>query len=333
MEVSVLCLAYNHEKYIRKCLDSILSQKTKFDFEIIINDDASYDKTADIIKEYESKYPQKLKAIYQKENKYSKGEAIIEKYMLPKASGKYIAFCECDDWWLDDEKLQKQYEYMESNQQCSLCGHNTLIHCINESKEDSRFNTWNSIHVMNPKEIYMEWDIHTSSFFMRKEDGYRFEYSKKYWFGDYVRLTQLSLKGDVVVLPQIMSQYNYGVKTGALYVADNDQMINRKNNIMQREEYLQQLLKYDGAEKYKKIINERILLTYLEAETILENDIINNNVDDYKKIRKAAKSITKKKEYKRYLSSLNFKDKVKNIVKYKMYEFCPSYIIKHRSQL
>ena len=329
MEVSVLCLAYNHEKYIRRCLESILSQKTQFDFEIIINDDASSDKTAEIIKEYEDRYPKKFKTIYQKENKYSKGEAIIEKYMLPKASGKYIAFCECDDWWLDNEKLQRQYDYMESNQQCSMCGHNTLI----ESKEDSRFNTWNSIHVMNPKEIYMEWDIHTSSFFMRKEDGYRYEYSKKYWFGDYVRLTQLSLKGDVVVLPQIMSQYNYGVKTGALYAADNDQMINRKNNIMQREEYLQQLLKYDGAEKYKKIINERILLTYLEAETILENDIINNNVDDYKKIRKAAKSITKKKEYKKYLSSLNFKDKVKNIVKYKMYEFCPSYIIKHRSQL
>ena len=315
MEVSVLCLAYNHEKYIRRCLESILSQKTQFDFEIIINDDASSDKTAEIIKEYEDRYPKKFKTIYQKENKYSKGEAIIEKYMLPKASGKYIAFCECDDWWLDNEKLQRQYDYMESNQQCSMCGHNTLIHCINESKEDSRFNTWNSIHVMNPKEIYMEWDIHTSSFFMRKEDGYRYEYSKKYWFGDYVRLTQLSLKGDVVVLPQIMSQYNYGVKTGALYAADNDQMINRKNNIMQREEYLQQLLKYDG------------------AETILENDIINNNVDDYKKIRKAAKSITKKKEYKKYLSSLNFKDKVKNIVKYKMYEFCPSYIIKHRSQL
>ena len=83
----------------------------------------------------------------------------------------------------------------------------------------------------------------------------------------------------MVVLPQIMSQYNYGVKTGALYAADNDQMINRKNNIMQREEYLQQLLKYDGVEKYKKIINERILLTYLEAETILENDIINNRVE------------------------------------------------------
>ena len=255
MEVSVLCLAYNHEKYIRRCLESILSQKTQFDFEIIINDDASSDKTAEIIKEYEDRYPKKFKTIYQKENKYSKGEAIIEKYMLPKASGKYIAFCECDDWWLDNEKLQRQYDYMESNQQCSMCGHNTLIHCINESKEDSRFNTWNSIHVMNPKEIYMEWDIHTSSFFMRKEDGYRYEYSKKYWFGDYVRLTQLSLKGDVVVLPQIMSQYNYGVKTGALYAADNDQMINRKNNIMQREEYLQQLLKYDGAEKYKKIIN------------------------------------------------------------------------------
>ena len=110
MEVSVLCLAYNHEKYIKKCLDSILAQKTNFKYEIIINDDASTDNTANIIKEYEEKYPEIIKPIYQIENKYSKGEAIVEEYMLPKATGKYIAFCECDDWWLSDDKLQKQYD-------------------------------------------------------------------------------------------------------------------------------------------------------------------------------------------------------------------------------
>ena len=93
MEVSVLCLAYNHEKYIRRCLESILSQKTQFDFEIIINDDASSDKTAEIIKEYEDRYPKKFKTIYQKENKYSKGEAIIEKYMSVMIGGLIMKSC------------------------------------------------------------------------------------------------------------------------------------------------------------------------------------------------------------------------------------------------
>lgn len=54
--------------------------------------------------------------------------------MLPVASGKYIALCECDDLWLDDSKLQKQYDYMEKHPECSLCSHNTLIHCVNEKK-------------------------------------------------------------------------------------------------------------------------------------------------------------------------------------------------------
>ncbi len=330
MEVSILCLAYNHEKYLKKCLDSILSQKTSFEYEIIINDDASTDNTTNIIREYEEKYPEIIKPIYQIENKYSKGEAIVEKYMLPKATGKYIAFCECDDWWLSNDKLQKQYDYMETNNDCVLCGHNTLVHCINSDKRDINFNEWKEIHIMTPREAFLEWKIHTSSFFMKKSDGYRFEFSRKYWFGDYVRLTELFIKGDVVVLPYTMSQYNYGVKTGALYSADNTDIDNRKENILQRKYYLEQLLEYKDSSKYSNIISERIYQTELESETILEDAVLRNKDSSNKEIRKAVYSILRKKEFKQYLNCLNIKYKIKTSIKYCIYIIFP-FIIRKRN--
>ena len=72
IKVSVCIITYNHENYIRQCLDSVFMQKTNFAFELLIYDDASADGTADIIREYEAKYPDIVKPIYQTENKYSK---------------------------------------------------------------------------------------------------------------------------------------------------------------------------------------------------------------------------------------------------------------------
>ena len=140
IKVSVVCLAYNHEKYIRECLDSIVNQKTSFKYEIIINDDASTDNTANIIREYEKKYPEIIKATYQEENQYSKGVNITEEILLKNATGKYVAFCECDDKWTDSKKLQRQYEYMEVHPKCSMCVHNTVMHDLNGIREDVNFN-------------------------------------------------------------------------------------------------------------------------------------------------------------------------------------------------
>ena len=95
--VSVCTLAYNHEPYIRECLDGILMQKTNFAFELLIHDDASTDGTADIIREYETKYPDIIKPIYQTENQYRKRIRINSTYNFPRAKGKYIALCEGDD--------------------------------------------------------------------------------------------------------------------------------------------------------------------------------------------------------------------------------------------
>ena len=159
IKVSVICLAYNHEKYIRECLDSILNQKTTFRYEVVIHDDASTDNTANIIQLYEKKYPGIITAIYQKENQYSKGVAIIEEKMLDYASGKYVAFCECDDKWIDFSKLQRQYEYMEAHPECSMCVHNTIIHNLNGAEEDHTFNSWSKEHTLNQKEVFIDLSL------------------------------------------------------------------------------------------------------------------------------------------------------------------------------
>lgn len=113
--VSICCITYNHENYIREAIEGFLIQKTNFHFEILIHDDASIDKTAEIVREYEKLYPQLIRGIYQTENQFSKGIKISPTFVWPKARGKYIALCEGDDYWTDPDKLQKQADFLEAN--------------------------------------------------------------------------------------------------------------------------------------------------------------------------------------------------------------------------
>lgn len=121
--VSIICDCYNHEKYIRACLDGFVMQECNFSFEVLIHDDASTDNSVAIIKEYEEKYPDIIKPIYQKENKYSSEENVWLDYQFPRATGKYIAICEGDDYWIDPLKLQKQVDFLESHEDYVLCYH------------------------------------------------------------------------------------------------------------------------------------------------------------------------------------------------------------------
>lgn len=105
--VSIDCITYNHENYIRDAIEGFLMQKATFPVEILINDDASTDNTANIIREYEKKYPQLFKPIYQIENQYSQKSVIITKNQNDRVRGKYIPKCEGDDYWTDPLKLQK----------------------------------------------------------------------------------------------------------------------------------------------------------------------------------------------------------------------------------
>lgn len=118
--VSIACITYNHEQYVRQCLDGFIMQKTNFAYEIVIHDDASEDKTQDVILEYCRKYPNLFRPILQKENKYKEGKGILARFVFPECRGKYIALCEGDDYWIDPFKLQKQVNVLESDADCTL---------------------------------------------------------------------------------------------------------------------------------------------------------------------------------------------------------------------
>jgi len=120
--VSVVSIAYQHAPFIRQCMDSVLMQKTSFPIEYIVHDDASTDGTADIIREYEARYPDIIKAVYQTENQYSKGAKIWGEFLFPHVRGKYIATCDGDDYWTDPLKLQKQVDFLEANPDYAICG-------------------------------------------------------------------------------------------------------------------------------------------------------------------------------------------------------------------
>lgn len=126
VDVTITCLCYNHKDYIAKALDGFLTQKTEYTFEILVHDDASTDGSVEILQDYEAQYPGVVRVVYQEENQYSKKPlgGMIYKFLYPLARGRYIAFCEGDDFWTDPLKLQKQVSYLEGNPDYALCFHN-----------------------------------------------------------------------------------------------------------------------------------------------------------------------------------------------------------------
>ena len=124
--VSVYMLVFNHSKYLREAIDSVLMQKTNFDYEIIVGDDASTDESAQIIKEYEEKYPEKIKAVIRDENLFGND---IDNFvdLRRRCSGKYMIALEGDDFWTDENKLQKQVDFLEENEDYIAVAHHTLV--------------------------------------------------------------------------------------------------------------------------------------------------------------------------------------------------------------
>jgi len=118
--VSVVVITYNQSRYIGRALDSILNQKTGFDYEILIGDDCSTDGTSDIVRDYEERFPHKIKAFIRTEN-IGPTKNLYETSL--SAAGKYIASCEGDDFWTDENKLQLQVELLEAHPEYSGCVH------------------------------------------------------------------------------------------------------------------------------------------------------------------------------------------------------------------
>lgn len=137
--VSICVVTYNQANFIGQCLDSILSQKTNFSFEILLGDDASKDGTSEICKEYANKYPDKIRLfLHHRENNIKIASRPTGRfnflYNLLSASGKYISLCEGDDFWIDPYKLQKQVDFLETNEDYILTHSDVNIYVENLKK-------------------------------------------------------------------------------------------------------------------------------------------------------------------------------------------------------
>lgn len=112
MKVSIICTNYNKGDWVREAMDSFLNQKTNFDFEIIIIDDASTDHSYEIIQEYQNKFPEKVRTF---RNEVNLGITRTWKKVCQEAKGQYIARCDSDDFWTDPFKLQKQVDLLDAS--------------------------------------------------------------------------------------------------------------------------------------------------------------------------------------------------------------------------
>ena len=205
--VSVCMVSYNQEAYIKEALDSVLNQKTTFNFEVIISDDCSKDNTLAILREYECKYSNRLRIVSGDRNI---GYPNNQRRSLENANGKYIALCDGDDYWTDSYKLQKQVDYLEAHPECAICFHNVMHIYDGTSAERSLLNPLDF-----PTELTVEDMITRKWFLPTNSEVFRREYlTFPSWYDsvlhiDYVLNLLMSFRGGLHYMPDVMAVYRH----------------------------------------------------------------------------------------------------------------------------
>lgn len=205
--VAIHCLVYNHESYLRDCFEGFVMQQTNFPFVAIVHDDASTDGSAAIIREYEKKYPDIIKPIYETENQYSKHDGSLGRIMnaaIEATGAKYVAMCEGDDYWTDPQKLQKQVDFMEANTEYSMCFHKVEV--LSHNSNDIGLYDHLCERAYSAYEIYDKWTIPTCSV-LYSRNNLKLLRPKKCLFGDIVLFLSLANGGKLFCLDFIGGVY------------------------------------------------------------------------------------------------------------------------------
>ena len=254
--VSVHCTTYNHEPYIAQALDGFLMQRTDFPFEVIVHDDASTDRTAEIIREYEARFPKIIKPIYETENQYSKHDGSIARIMAAACKGKYIAFCEGDDYWIDENKLQMQVDFLERNPEYTMCFHNAKV--VNELDDKTR-DLYPGLFDKDftPTELFKNWCVPTASIVMKSEClKYPCKKRNDFLYGDIRIVESCAHMGKVRCINKYMSVYRIQ-GTGLTW----DKSWNYDRFLKQPNHY--KAIKKSFPLIEKSVVNDRIVESFL----------------------------------------------------------------------
>lgn len=263
--VSICCITYNQKKYIVDAIESFLCQKTNFDYEILIHDDCSTDNTLDILHNYMKKYPDKIRVIEEKENQWSKGNSAILQLVASYAKGKYIALCEGDDYWIDEYKLQKQFDKLESDKRLSCSFHDAQIvgidgTVINQSMLKNKKGYKETSGIYSCEEI-IDLDFYpTASIFYRSEYMQYSKLPKYFWngfCGDLPTRLQLGSEGMAYCFNEQMSAYRIGNPNSA----SGQTIKNRQKIIDTMDAHIGVLKAFDleTSNKYHEAIEKKII--------------------------------------------------------------------------
>ncbi len=206
--VSIKCLAYNHGPYIEDALKGFVSQKTDFPFEVIVHDDASTDQTAEVIRRYAAEYPDIIKPVFEAVNQYSRYYEVVEPMINELMTGKYIAFCEGDDYFTDPLKLQKQVDYLEAHPDVNMVyGRVERIDALTGRKID----TWGGA-AEKFDDLVIGNTVPTPTVMFRRDVYQRFRKeidlgSHKWRMGDFPMWLYFAATGGVRFMPETFSVY------------------------------------------------------------------------------------------------------------------------------
>lgn len=255
--VSIVCNAYNHEKYIAGALEGFVNQITNFAFEVLVHDDASTDKTAEIIREYEKRYPDLIKPIYETENQFSKKDGSLVRIQYGRAKGKYIAICEGDDYWTDPLKLQKQFDAMEKTPQVDMCAHKAKMINARTNRTIKSFPPINKTRILTPEEvIYGEGGLlATNSLFYRSAINSTSPKFKEFWRIDYTLQIHGSLRGGILFLDDEMSAYRYMSKGSWTERTSSD--TDRLMQLYDKRQGMLDILNEETKGQYAEVISKR----------------------------------------------------------------------------
>lgn len=251
--VSICCITYNHGLYIEDTLQGFLMQKTSFSFEILIHDDASQDKTAEIIRKYQKRYPKIIKPIIQTENQYSKGKRPNFEFNYPRAKGKYLALCEGDDYWVDPLKLKKQIEFLEENHEFIATYHKVRIIDENNVEKEKGLEVYN-LHsrLFSKSDIeHMKLPGQLSSVVYKNiwkelDESIKREYQLMNVNGDRKLALLLILNGKIYSFPEEMSVYRHVITKGTSWSAknvDKNLSLKRYNDLLALESFVNNVYK------------------------------------------------------------------------------------------
>jgi len=248
-------ITYNHEKYIRDAMEGVLMQKTNFDFELVVANDCSPDNTDNIITQILNNHP-KVDRIKYFRHKKNMGPMPNFIFALNQCTGKYIVLCEGDDYWTDPYKLQKQVEFLEANEDYTVCFHLVENFYQNNEKPSCIFPPQKL-----QKREYSIYDLVKENFINTCSVMYRWQFYDKSlpgWFsehliGDYPLHFLHATRGKIGMIPEVMARYR--IHEGGIWSSIKEKfVVKRMRDIISM--YNDFNAYTDG--KYRKDINERI---------------------------------------------------------------------------